>query len=230
MPTTRMTRNVPAAPATATARPGARAGNGVDLTSLEAMTLSMSPSVVRVLVANHARFLAFLERRVRSRDVAEEILQDAFVRGIARGGSLREDESAVAWFYRLLRNALIDHQRGQSAEQRGLAALSREVAVGADGEPDQELIDMICGCVTSLVETLKPEYAGAIERVDLAGESLQGYATEVGITRGNAAVRLFRARQALRRRIEQSCGTCATHGCYQCQCRAEPHAPPTSPQ
>ena len=53
---------------------------------LGVMSLSMSPGVVRVLVANHARFLAFLERRVGRRDVAEEILQEAFVRGITRGG------------------------------------------------------------------------------------------------------------------------------------------------
>ena len=93
---------------------------------------------------------------------------------------MRQDESAVAWFYRLLRNALIDHQRGESAEQRGLAALSRETAAGESAEPDQEMLDTICACVTSLVETLKPEYAAAIERVDLASEPLQSYASDGG--------------------------------------------------
>jgi RNA polymerase sigma-70 factor (ECF subfamily) len=191
----------------------------------------LSHAVLEVLLANHDRFLAFLERRVRRREVAEEILQEAFVRGLSRGGALREDESAVAWFYRSLRNAIVDHQRGESAEQRGLAALGRETAVSADAaEPDQELIDTICACVRSLVGTLKPEYAVAIERVDLGGEPLPAFAEAVGITRGNAAVRLYRARQALRRRIEQSCGACATHGCWECECRGEPHeAAPPSP-
>src|ERR1700690_1110956 len=84
----------------------------------------LSPAVLRILIANHDRFLAFLARRVSRRDVAEEILQDAFVRGIARGGALREDESAIAWFYRLLRNAIVDHMRCESVEQRGRAALA----------------------------------------------------------------------------------------------------------
>lgn len=75
----------------------------------------------------------------------------------------------------------------------------------------------------SLVATLRPDYASAIERVDLAGEPLPVFAATAGITRGNAAVRLFRARQSLRRRIEQSCGTCASHGGYECECRQEPH-------
>jgi DNA-directed RNA polymerase specialized sigma24 family protein len=86
----------------------------------------VSPGVLRVLMANQERWLGFLERRVKRRDVAEEILHDAFVRSIARGGSLREDESAVAWFYRLLRNAIVDHMRGESVEQRGRLALARE--------------------------------------------------------------------------------------------------------
>src|SRR5262245_7903349 len=85
-----------------------------------------SPAVLRVLVENHARFLAFLERRVGGRDAAEEILQDAFVRGLARGGSLRDDESALAWFYRVLRNAIVDHHRHADAERRGREALGRE--------------------------------------------------------------------------------------------------------
>ena len=183
----------------------------------------LSPAVVRVLVENRRRFLSFLERRVGRRDLAEELLQEAFIRGMARGRTLRNAESAVAWFYRLLRNVMVDHLRSQSAEARGHAAFAREESA-AVAEPDQELVDTICACVSSLVGTLRPDYATAIQRVDLDGQSLQSFATATHITRGNAAVRLFRARQALRRRVEQSCGTCATHGCYQCECSAEAHA------
>jgi RNA polymerase sigma factor (sigma-70 family) len=183
----------------------------------------LSPAVVRVLLENHRRFLSFLERRIGRRELAEELLQEAFTRGIARGRSLRNDESVVAWFYRLLRNVMIDHLRSQSAEDRGRAAFAREETAVA--EPDQELVDTVCACVGSLVGTLRPDYAAAIQRVDLGGESLQSFAAAANITRGNATVRLFRARQALRRRVEQSCGTCAAHGCYQCECAAEVHGP-----
>jgi RNA polymerase sigma factor (sigma-70 family) len=190
-------------------------------------TLAPSPAVVRALTENHGRFLAFLERRVQSRDDAQEILQEAFVRSIARGGTLRDDESAVAWFYRLLRNALVDHHRHAAAEQRTRDALAREVCEGDDAGRDQELVDTICACVGSLVDTLKPEYGEAIRRVDLGGQSVQGFARDKGISAGNAGVRLHRARHALRRRVEEGCGTCATHGCYQCECRAE-HAGATA--
>jgi RNA polymerase sigma-70 factor (ECF subfamily) len=48
--------------------------------------------------------------------------------------------------------------------------------------------------------------------------SLPELATETGISNGNAAVRLHRARQAMRKRIEQCCGACSRHGCLHNDC------------
>jgi hypothetical protein len=55
----------------------------------------MSPDVVAALVEHHRRFRDFLERRVGSRATAEELLQAAFVKGLEKGGELRNGESAV---------------------------------------------------------------------------------------------------------------------------------------
>jgi RNA polymerase sigma factor (sigma-70 family) len=168
------------------------------------------------LLDNHARFLAFLERRMGSRDDAEDILQEAFVRSLERGESLRSPDSATAWFYRLLRNAITDHFRRQASRGRALDRLTME-SDGAE-TPDPELEAVVCGCVLSLVDTLKPEYAAAIRRVDLDGTSVRTYSAESGITPGNAGVRLHRAREALRRQLARCCGTCLTHGCLDCSC------------
>jgi RNA polymerase sigma factor (sigma-70 family) len=178
--------------------------------------LPTSPDVVAVLVENHRRFLAFLERRVGSRDVAEDILQDAFVRGLARAGQLRDQESVVAWFYRSLRNALVDHWRRTHTERR----IFDDAEAGAEAEPavDPELMTTVCECATALLDTLKPEYAEALRRVELDGVSVKDFAHETGVTPNNASVRLFRAREALRRQVERSCGACAEHGCLDCGC------------
>jgi RNA polymerase sigma factor (sigma-70 family) len=150
-----------------------------------------TPEVLRVLLDNHARFLGFLEQRVGSRDEAEDILQEAFVKSLDHTASLRSSASATAWFYRVLRNAITDHYRRQDTRGRALERLAAEAEV-AD-TPDKELEAVVCACVLSLVETLKPEYGAAIRRVDLEGTSVRGYAGEAGITPGNAGVRLHRA-------------------------------------
>jgi len=176
----------------------------------------MAPEVLRALVDNHARFLAFLQRRVASREEAEDILQNAFVRGLERGAALRNEESATAWFYRLLRNALVDHYRRRDVERRALA----ELRLQPEPAVDEELMRTVCECVASLAETLKPEYASALRRVEVEGASLRAYAREQEITPNNASVRLHRARLALRRQLAKSCGTCAAHGCLDCRCGA----------
>lgn len=177
-----------------------------------------TPEVLRLLLDNHARFLGFLERRVGSRDEAEDILQEAFVRSVDRAGSLRDAESATAWFYRVLRNAVIDHYRREGSRSRAVERLAAEAETPP--EPDEELDRAACACVTALVDTLKPEYGTALRRVDLEGQSVRGFAEEAGITPTNAGVRLHRAREALRRQLARSCGTCLEHGCLDCTCDA----------
>src|SRR5215470_8546172 len=93
-----------------------------------------SPAVLRVLVGNHRAFLSFLERRVGDRSTAEDILQDAFVRGIGKIGDLRDDESAIAWFYRSLRNAVIDHHRRGGSKTRALEAFAAELEGSVEPE------------------------------------------------------------------------------------------------
>jgi RNA polymerase sigma factor (sigma-70 family) len=175
-----------------------------------------TPEVLRVLLDNHTRFLSFLERRVGSRDDAEDILQEAFVRSLGRAPSLSSSTTATVWFYRVLRNAITDHFRRQDSRGRALDRFATETEVAES--PDNGLEAVVCACVLSLVETLKPEYGGAIRRVDLDGTSVRSYAEEAGITPSNAGVRLHRAREALRRQLARSCGTCLTHGCLDCRC------------
>ena len=173
-----------------------------------------SPEVIAMLVASHREFLAFLEPRLPSRALAEEILQSAFVRAMEKGGALRDEESAVAWFYRVLRNALIDFYRRRASEGRALEANAHEPTQPTD----EELHDAVCRCITGLLPTIKPEYAEMIRRVDLEEEPLASVASALEISANNASVRLHRARQALKRQLERSCGSCATHGCLDCSC------------
>ena len=170
--------------------------------------------IAALLVANHREFLAFVAKRVGNRATAEEILQDTFVRSLDNLDSVRE--TAVGWFYRVLRNAIIDHQRRRASAERRHEAYAQEEQLG--GTDDEELHRVVCKCVAQLAETLKPEYAAALKRVEVDGVSVKDYADEAGISSNNAGVRIFRAREALRKQVARSCGTCATHGCIDCTC------------
>jgi RNA polymerase sigma factor (sigma-70 family) len=168
------------------------------------------------LVENHREFLRYVERRVGNRAVAEEIVQDAFVRSLDRGDEIRD--SVVGWFYRVLRNAVVDYQRRQAVASRRLDEFAAELALDTDG--GGELANVACACVARLAGTLKPEYADALRRIEVDGVSVKDYGESAGISASNAGVRIFRAREALRKQVARSCGTCAEHGCLDCTCGA----------
>jgi RNA polymerase sigma factor (sigma-70 family) len=178
---------------------------------------ALPPHVVEQLVARHREFLAFVERRVGDRAIAEDILQQAFVKGIEKGGELREQESARAWFYRVLRHAIVDRHRRASTASSHLAAFADELqraeqAPGSDGDRE------VCRCIEPLVDALPPDQARALRRIELDGVAVKDFAVEAGIGESNAGMRVFRARKALRQLVTRACGTCAEHGCVDCCC------------
>lgn len=171
---------------------------------------------IATLVGRHREFLRYVERRVGDAVLAAEIVQDAFVRALDRGDEV--DESIVGWFYRVLRNAVIDRQRRQVVADRRLEAFAAELS---EAEPELEAV--ACRCVVELAAALKPEYADALTRIEVEGVSVKDYAAATGISPSNAGVRIFRAREALRHQVARACGTCAVHGCLDCTCGDAPH-------
>lgn len=181
------------------------------------MTEAMPAATVRTLVGAHEEFLRFLQARVGSREVAEDLLQSAFVKSFERGEQIREQDSAVAWFYRILRNALADHFRRHAVNDRAVRSISSS-ASGVTPE-DPELERAICQCVKDLIPTLKEEYADILRQVEFEGTAVTDVAKAENISANNAMVRLHRARKALHGRLVQTCGTCTEHGCLECHCK-----------
>jgi RNA polymerase sigma-70 factor, ECF subfamily len=81
------------------------------------------------------------------------------------------------------------------------------------------MITEICACVSRLSNTLKPEYAEALQAIDIGGTPVKTFAEQKGLSSSNAGVRVFRAREALKKRVVESRGTCAEHGCFECTCQ-----------
>ena len=82
--------------------------------------------LVEVMAENRRSFLSFLERRVGHRETAEDLLQESFARSLDKV-PLEAEESVTAWFYRVLRNGVIDHYRRMGVSDRALSSLQREL-------------------------------------------------------------------------------------------------------
>ena len=157
------------------------------------------------LLAHRAAFKGFLVSRMGNEADAEDLLQNGLVKAIDHAGEIQDGEKAVAWFYRVLRNSVIDHQRSRhAAARRDDAWASHALA-----EDDRDVRRELCGCFEKLLPTLKPTHAELIRRVELRDEPVSKVAGELGLTANHASVALHRARAELRGKLRSFCGDCA---------------------
>ena len=166
------------------------------------------------IMAQRTKFLSFLSSRVDPA-TAEDILQSAYLKAIEHGGEIRDDESTVAWFYRVLRNAITDSYRRQSARMKAHESYAAETPLSYEPALEQT----VCACVGDVIQDLKGEYRDAIQQVDLGGATVQAFAESHGTSANNASVRLHRARKDLAKKLTAVCGACAEHKCLDCTCR-----------
>ncbi len=176
--------------------------------------------MIQRLLAHESAFRVFLRRRVGDEVLSEDLLQQSMIRAVQSHHSVRNDESVVAWFYKIIRHTLIDYYRSKGAEARRNEAFLQELTLsGEDREPPiDEVKSTVCTCLHRHLPKLRANYAELLRRIDIEEESPKRVAEELKISQSNLTVRLHRARQALRASLELSCGICSKHGCLNCTC------------
>lgn len=177
---------------------------------------TLDPLVMQRLLEHREQFEGFLARRLRDPEAAADVLQDAFLKSVDRLSTLRDPESAVAWFYRVLRNAVTDRYRAWGAD-----AARRSEVEPAEIEATEPVAEgRPCACVHHAIGQLKPDYAEILRAVELEGEQVKAWAARMNTNANNAGVKVFRARAALLREIRHTCGACAEGHCRDCTCAA----------
>jgi RNA polymerase sigma-70 factor (ECF subfamily) len=177
----------------------------------------LTPAAIRTLAEVHDSFLQFARRSLRNDSDAEEVMQQFYLRVIVHASQLLNEESVLMWLRRVLQSALSDYRRREAARGRAEADFARKDA--AISPPSiEDLEAFVCLCLYKLLPLLRPEYAEVLRRVDLENEPREATAIALGLTPGNLAVRLHRARQAVPRAQQLTCQTCPIHGYLDCGC------------
>lgn len=163
----------------------------------------------------HGEFLRFLVGRTASQEDAEDVLQDFCLKAVQNAQTIRNRGSLRGWLAQVLRHTLADYYRKSAVKQRlqQLLELEKECALSND-----EAEHAACACLYPLLPTSPPQYAQAIWRIDLLGQPRSQVAKSLRISANNMAVRIYRARRALRAALEKFCITCPVHGFFNCDC------------
>jgi RNA polymerase sigma-70 factor, ECF subfamily len=141
----------------------------------------------------------FIVRRVSDEQIAEDILQDVFLKfhnGIA---DLNDERRIQAWVYQIARNAIVDHYRGF----HGSTELPDDLA--APEADDAEVVRQLARSLRGMVEQLPEEYRLALELTAFEGLTQKEVAERLGLSLSGAKSRVQRARAKLRVMLLDCC-------------------------
>jgi len=167
------------------------------------------------LSARREQFRAFLVNRVGNEADADDILQNGLLKAMHASETLHDQEKLVAWFYRLLRNSIIDHVRARNASSLRDEAWQQQLDLTGN-EPASAVV---CLCYKGLLPKLSERESALLQRVELNDESVATVAADMGVSANAASIALHRARTKLRAHLVEFCGSCSSSGCRDCQCQ-----------
>lgn len=144
----------------------------------------------------------YLRHRVADADVADDLLQEVFVKAMRQGNHFCALDNPRAWLFKVARNALVDRVRCAHPHE----SLSDELAESSLPEPEAMApVDALAACLARTLGELPPEDAAIVRACDIDGETLRTYAQAHGLSLPATKSRLARARLRLRKRLTQVC-------------------------
>jgi hypothetical protein len=173
----------------------------------------LSPDAAHILLQNRAWFLRFIEQRVGSPALAEELLQDAYAKAIEHSGQLRSEETVVTRF-----SAQSDRRSTSKACRRKSGTRATHVGgrrrrPGTRGPRERRL--HVCHG-----RPRDPE--AGIQGFDSRCRSRGSRAPRLRDRRRNHGAQCGRATspraRSARSPFASACGACARHGCIDSTC------------
>lgn len=172
----------------------------------------------RVWAEFHEKLLSFIRKRVNGDAVANDVLQDVFVKIHKNIDTIRQGQKLESWVYQIARNTIIDHYR----TRREHVELPEWLAL-PEPDDEQEGHGEISVCLASLIEQLPEKYRRAVRLCDVEGWSQKEVAQLENLTVSGAKSRIQRGRIQLKELLHDCCQCtsmsrnefidCASDGC-----------------
>jgi RNA polymerase sigma-70 factor, ECF subfamily len=159
----------------------------------------VNPTLEEIWNESAGQLRRFIQRRVSNPELAEDILQDVFVRISKRLERLEERAKIHGWLYLIARNAIIDHYR----TRRETVELPETLAVEEDFAPGE--LEELKAAFRRMIHSLPGPYREAILLTEFEGLSQVELARQLGISVSGAKSRVQRGRQQLKEILLDRC-------------------------
>lgn len=161
-------------------------------------TPAAAPCLMRAWAEQERSLRGWLIHQLHDQALAEDLLQDVFLKALRQGRRFCEIANARAWLFEVSRNALADHVR------RSRESVPLPEGLSAEDETPPP-IDGLVNCLPRVLSELSVADREAITCCDIEGMSQAEYALKLGISLPGAKSRVQRARQRLKAQLASAC-------------------------
>ncbi|MEL6534420.1 MAG: sigma-70 family RNA polymerase sigma factor [Bacteroidota bacterium] len=137
----------------------------------------------------------FILKRVKDQHVAEDVLQNCFLKIHKNLQQLADERKTRAWIFQISRNEIVNYYN----KKEGLTRLENEPA-----EEIPSTIHEIC-CFDQFITELPDAYRHVIELTYLQGKTQKEVAGQLGLSLANVKARTRRAKAILKERFQTCC-------------------------
>jgi RNA polymerase sigma-70 factor (ECF subfamily) len=141
------------------------------------------------------RLRGFIARHIKDRMLADDIVQEVFLKFYTKVHQLKDGEKLTSWIYQITRNAIADHFRKSSRTMT-----PEDIEWESETKSLNECAEQ---CVKELLSTLPEKYRQALELSEFEDRSQIELAKALNISYSGAKSRVQRARQMLRARVDE---------------------------
>lgn len=148
-------------------------------------------------------------RIVRDREIANDLVQETFMKAFSSLKSYRSEFRFSTWLYKIAANSSIDHLRKKRIQA---LSLDNPISTG-DGEVSIEVADFSHNperemvrreravSIEEAIDSLPDKYRRVIIARHKEEKSYEEIADELGLPVGTVKARIFRARELLKKRL-----------------------------
>ena len=134
--------------------------------------------------------------------VAEEVMQQAYLALVDGSARFDGESSLKTWLYAVIRNAARRHQRRHRLDKLRMAPMGETEFVDEDQKVETDSDDATSAAIRQAIAGLPERQRQVLELVIDAEFTVEESARVMGISVGSARTHYHRAKQSLRRELE----------------------------
>ncbi len=144
------------------------------------------------------QLLAFIISKVKDKSIAEDILQDVFIKVHQNIASLESKDKLSAWLYTISRNSIFDYYRKNAIKFSDINLDELEHSSKVKNEH-------LNSCIEILIKSMPQDYGEVLNASELQGQKQKQIAQSQGLSLPAVKSRVKRGREQLKDKLKACC-------------------------